>query len=53
MMKKEREKNYFNIHQGKDNVWDRLLLHLLDVFDPFSVKLQNKCSQLLDKPLAK
>ena len=49
----EGERNYFNVHEAKDSLWDRLLLHLLDVFDPFSMKLQNNCSQLLDKLLAK
>lgn len=50
---KERKEIIYNIHEVKDSLWDKLLVHLLVVFSAFSVKLQNKCSQLLDKLLAK
>lgn len=49
-VERKKERNYFNVHEAKNSLWDRLPLHLLDVFGLFSVKLQNKCSKLLDKP---
>lgn len=33
--RKKKERNYFNVQEAKDSLWDRLLLHLVDVFGFF------------------